>query len=661
MEYRKLTDKEISVLTQQGCRAEGWGQVWVKEGFLPENVRNVRIEGQVKLGRIRDTVDTGEGIMRQCGIINACLRNCVVGDQVLIENVGFLSNYFIEDRVVILRTACVEVTGETSFGNGTEVDAINEAGGRGILLYENLSAPVAYLLSIYRHDPELIQKITGMIRQFAEYRKAGTGLIRCGAKISDCQILRNVRIGPSARLSGVTLLENGTIMSKPEAPVYAGPGVIARNFIIHTGSSVDSGVQLLNCFVGQGVQLGKQLSAENSLFFANCEGFHSEICSIFAGPYTVTHHKSTLLIAAMYSFFNAGSGTNHSNHMYKLGPVHQGIFERGSKCGSFAYILLPSHIAPYTVVMGKQAMNFDASEFPFSYIRDEDGHSVLYPGMNLFTVGTRRDSLKWPTRDRRKDPEKLDPIHFDLLNPYIIGKCVHALDLMQSLAEKAGKKQEWVQYKGLRISRVMLNATRRFYEMAIRIFLGNELIRRMDEMAVLHNLNDIRTRLEPSFTDGTGEWTDLCGLFAPKSEVDHLIHSIKTDSTGTLEAIREQLETIYRNYPEYTWSWTCELIKKIHENATGLFSKELILHILDEWKTNRIKLNQMVLADTKKEFDPNSKIGYGLNGDEKIQDSDFEAVRGSFEENKFVRELLSENNDIVRQAEQWDEWINKMV
>ena len=99
----------------------------------------------------------------------------------------------------------------------------------------------------------------------------------------------------------------------------------------------------MTSFVGQGVQLGKQFSSENSLFFANCEGFHGEACSIFAGPYTVTHHKSTLLIAGIYSFYNAGSGTNQSNHMYKLGPVHQGVLQRGSKNGSFSYMRWPLH------------------------------------------------------------------------------------------------------------------------------------------------------------------------------------------------------------------------------------------------------------------------------------------------------------------------------
>ncbi len=226
-------------------------------------------------------------------------------------------------------------------------------------------------------------------------------------------------------------------------------GVIAKKFIVLSGSRVDGGAILDKSFVGQGVKMGKQFSAENSVFFANCEAFHGEACSLFAGPYTVTHHKSTLMIASLVSFFNAGSGTNQSNHMYKLGPLHQGILERGSKTGSFAYLLLPVHIGAFTVVMGKHYANFDSSDFPFSYISEEKGKSELTPAMNLFTVGTRRDIDKWPARDRRNDPDKLDLIHFDLFNPYIVGKIINGINILNELAEKTDKKQDYVNYKGI--------------------------------------------------------------------------------------------------------------------------------------------------------------------------------------------------------------------
>ena len=75
---------------------------------------------------------------------------------------------------------------------------------------------------------------------------------------------------------------------------------------------------------------------------------NGEACAIFAGPFTVSMHKSSLLIAGMYSFLNAGSGSNQSNHMYKLGPIHQGIVERGSKTTSDSYILWPARVGAFS-------------------------------------------------------------------------------------------------------------------------------------------------------------------------------------------------------------------------------------------------------------------------------------------------------------------------
>lgn len=79
-----------------------------------------------------------------------------------------------------------------------------------------------------------------------------------------------------------------------------------------------------NCYVGQGSVIDKGFTAHDSLFFANCSMENGEACAVLAGPYTVSMHKSSLLIGCQTSFMNAGSGTNMSNHMYKFGPVHWG-------------------------------------------------------------------------------------------------------------------------------------------------------------------------------------------------------------------------------------------------------------------------------------------------------------------------------------------------
>ena len=132
---------------------------------------------------------------------------------------------------------------------------------------------------------------------------------------------------------------------------------------------MDGAALLANTYVGQACRIGRQFSAENCLFFANCEAFHGEACSVFAGPYTVTHHKSTLLIAGMFSFYNAGSGTNQSNHMYKLGPVHEGRLERGSQNG---FLLLHDVALPSRSVFRRAGQAHPKlrhrRDFPFSHI-----------------------------------------------------------------------------------------------------------------------------------------------------------------------------------------------------------------------------------------------------------------------------------------------------
>lgn len=79
-------------------------------------------------------------------------------------------------------------------------------------------------------------------------------------------------------------------------------------------------------------------------------------------------HKSSLLIAGMFSFLNAGSGSNQSNHLYKLGPIHQGIVERGSKTTSDSYILWPAKIGAFSLIMGRHVNHPDTSDLPFSYL-----------------------------------------------------------------------------------------------------------------------------------------------------------------------------------------------------------------------------------------------------------------------------------------------------
>ena len=235
------------------------------------------------------------------------------------------------------------------FGNGVEVSVLNETGGREVMIYDRLTAQIAYIMALYRHRPAMIERLRHLIGEYRDTVKSRMGRIGSHVMIVDTNYIRNVNINDFCKIEGASRLKNGSVLGNMEAPSVVGNDVIADNFIIQSGSSVRDGVTLFNCFVGQACELTETYFASDSVFFANCFGGNGEACAVFAGPFTVTHHKSTLLIAGMFSFMNAGSGSNQSNHLYKLGPMHCGVLERGSKTTSDSYILWPARTGAFTL------------------------------------------------------------------------------------------------------------------------------------------------------------------------------------------------------------------------------------------------------------------------------------------------------------------------
>ena len=465
-----------------------------------------------------------------------------------------------------------------------------------------------------------------------------TGYIGDHVRILNCGSIKNVRIGDYAELSGVSRLKNGSVNSNQSAPVRLGSGVKCTDFIIASGVEIGDSTLVGKCFVGQGCIFDKHYSAEESLFFSNCQGMHGEACAIFAGPYSVTHHKSTLLIAGMFSFLNAGSGSNQSNHMYKLGPIHQGIAERGAKTTSDSYLLWPSKVGAFSLVMGRHTHHADTSDLPFSYLIENNSESYLVPGANLRTVGTIRDAQKWPKRDNRKDPHKLDMINFNLLSPYTVQKMWRGREVLNELQALSGENTEVYGYKNCKIRNSSLRHGRELYTIGIQKFLGNSLISRL-EKSEWHTLDDIHALLRPDTETGLGDWVDMAGLIAPRSEVTRLADEIEQGRL-TLEDIQARFEETHANYYSYEWTWACDKLEQVWGCRAEEVTLEQLRKTVKEWQEAVVNLDHMVYDDARKEFDLNSQTGFGVDGDREQAEADFEEVRGSFESNSFVKAVL---------------------
>lgn len=617
MEYRKLSYKEISQLEKQNCSCENWTLIDVKEGFDSAFIQHVKFSGNCKLGIAQKQFFGRNGVKKHTGIYYSCIHNCTIDDNVYIHNVhAHIANYHIEEDAFIENINMLEVHPEASFGNGVRVAVLDETGSRELPIYEEFNAATAYLLATYKHEAASIQALELLIEDYSISKTSDMGRIGKRAQIYQSGSIINVNIGDFARVEGASLLQNGTISSSSDAPTYVGLNVIAKDFIISKGAKVKDAAQLEACFVGEACLISKQFSAVHSLFFANCEMMHGEAVSTFAGPFTVSHHKSTLLIGGMFSFFNAGSGSNMSNHMYKLGPTHYGVMQRGSKMASDSYLMWPGKIGAFTVVIGKFKKHIDTSSLPFSYIIDSKGDYSIMPAMNITSVGTYRDSKKWLNRDARKNTDTLDNICFESLNPFIVSQLQKGIETLSALKEKNPQADSF-SYNSCKISAAFVSKAITLYQMMIDIYLGEILLRR-------YNSN----------TETSGKWLDLSGLIVSESALLKTLQQLINGEVNSIPTWNEALNKLHSNLSIEEAAWAKQWMGT---------DKNLIIN-------NAISANEkyksMLLSDARKEFNADAKTCFGLDNDA-AKGFEFELLRGKFEDNKTVAEIESYFNEKV--------------
>lgn len=628
--YRKLCSEEIEMLQRQNCTAADWNMIEVADDFSAEYVRHVRFSGHVRLGSFNKEFELAGGIRKHSGIHYATLHNVTVGDDCCIKNVkNYIANYDIGNDTFIENVDIILTDGVTSFGNGVEVSVLNETGGREVMIFDRLTAQTAYMMALYRHRPEMVSALRKMIAGYVADVTSERGTIGSDVFIVDSGYLKNVRVGNCCKIEGASRLKNGSINSNAAAPVHIGVGVIGDDFIISSGSSVEDGVSFSRCFIGQSCHLGHNYSASDSLFFSNCQGENGEACAIFAGPYTVTHHKSTLLIAGMFSFMNAGSGSNQSNHMYKLGPIHQGIMERGAKTASDSYILWPAKVGAFSLVMGRHVSHQDTSDLPFSYLIEQQNTSFIMPGANLKSVGTIRDARKWPGRDGRKDPDKLDQINFNLLSPYTIHKMLKGMEILRNLQKVSGVNSDAYTFQSGKIKSSSLKNGLRYYGMAVDKFLGNSLIT-MITGAEFNSIEELREVFVPKSEYGEGDWVDMSGMIAPKDAVLALMDDIQNGKITDIEQVNSRFAQMHSLYYQYEWKWAYKAIKEYYGVDLSTVEVEKLIELVGRWKTSVVGLDNLIYEDARKEFSLSAMTSFGADGDEEQRMEDFMQVRGSF-------------------------------
>lgn len=590
MEYRLLDEKEIRQLEDNNCWAEDWQRVMVADDFNPNAVRNVTFYGNVKLGSFDKSIEVSKTFMRRTGVYNATLRNVTIGNNSLVENVGnYINNYVIGSDCYISNICTMETTEGATYGEGNIISVLNEVGEGNVVSYHGLTSQIAALMVRHAGNNAFRTAIRRLVAEYIQRTTPDTGTIGNGVKIVNTKEVTNTVVYNDCEINGAARISDCTIMSSPEASVFIGTGVICENSIIAHGSSIINSVKMQDCFVGEACKLSNGFTAAQSVFFANSYMSNGEACAAFCGPFSSSHHKSSLIIGGMFSFYNAGSATNFSNHAYKMGPIHYGTLERGSKTASGAYLLMPAHIGTFSVCFGKLMYHPDTRSLPFSYLIAYGDIMYLVPGRNLTTVGLYRDIRKWPKRDMRSKQSQKSIVNFDWLSPFSVGEIIQGKEILERLREASGDNVSTYNYHEYVIKTSSLRKGIKYYDIALRIFMGAVLKR--------HAL------VPPVSTVGTGKWNDLSGLLLPDSEEQQLVSDIADGTIESIDDIVDRLNAINDNYNEYRWTWAYRMILDYY----GL--SEITQQDAERIHTDYITARRAWITEIKKDAEKEYQLG----------------------------------------------------
>ncbi len=612
-----LNKTEIKTLLHQGCSCDNWDLIKCHKQSLSK-IYHTKLIGSVFIGKLdNQTISyrTKDQTIKKKPIIEkALLENCSIGNNCYISNVtGGIKGMTIEKECLLENIASLQTTTQSQFGHNTLVPILSQLQTHQVPIFNGLSAQLAYLLAFSKGDEGFTQKLKTLLSK--KIKPPKNGFIGHNAVIRYCGDLIDICIESHAEISFVNKLINGYISSNEKTQTLISNNVSCNNFIIEKGNCLENNVSIENTFIGESCQIKNHCFVKNSLFFSCCDFEKSEIEGLFAAPHTVSHHRSTLLISAYMSHFNAGSSTNASNHLYKLGPHSWGYFQRGVKTASNAYLLYPAKIGLFSIVIGKIKTHIDTTAFPFSIIIGKEKATFLYPAKTLESIGLYRDLKKWQQKQKNKDLT-LDLIENKMNHPYTISRIYEASKRTSKRSFKQFKiKKKWYQ----KAKKIYLNYTKRYLIEKWLFFLQQKT-----------PILNLKKQFKPNLSIN---WIDLGGYYTSKQTLNKALEETIQQKDTCFSKNLEKTE-IENSLLEMNWVVTC--FKSIYHEYPWNYSVKKNKKLLDEWETLEKDYYQKLILDAKKEFDVSQKICYGVLVN---QENEFKAIKGSFKEHPLIKEI----------------------
>ncbi len=677
IEYRKLSAYEIEALVRNRNTSDDWNKLLVSDAFNPELVKNCKFYGLVRIGKLEPYYLEFNNLRMPVGLYNSTVISCDVGDNVVIDNVDYISHYVVGNDVMIVNVNELATTGYAKFGNGIikegeqektriYLEICNENGGRNIIPFDGMLPGDAFLWSRYRDNKVLQQKLKAFTDKKFDKRRGYYGKIGDRTVIKNCKILKDVWIGSDAYLKGANKLKNLTINSSPEAKSQIGEGCEIVNGIIGYGCRIFYGVKAVRFIMASHSQLKYGARLINSYLGNNATISCCEVLNSLIFPAHEQHHNNSFLCAALVmgqSNIAAGAtiGSNHNSRS----PDGEIIAGRGFWPGLCVSLKHNSKFASFCIL---SKGNYPAElniPLPFALVSNDESRDqlVVMPGYwfmyNMYALA--RNAWKHVDRDKRN--ERIQHIEYDFLAPDTINEMITALSLLKKYSGMAYYKHqgrvheateqdiiiagerllenedplmnelvviaEGFEHSNRKVELVKVLPCYHIYKNMVAYHATLQLIRNLESDSIT-KIEDLVLMI-PSKPD-TAAWCNVGGQLIRQTDVEKCVNNIQSGTIAGWDDIHNFYIKQAKSYERQKFIHALAALNKLSSLNWKKNAKQILTHLLHKSLLTKEWISQNIFESRAKDYsNPFRKMVYESTEEMNI-------VLGKLEDNAFIQQ-----------------------
>ncbi|NCW87770.1 MAG: DUF4954 family protein, partial [Chitinophagia bacterium] len=624
--YRKLTAKEIQILVRNDNCADDWNNLEVSPLFEPKLVKRCSFFGKIRIGKLEPFFHEFNNLRMPVGIYNSTIISCDIGDNVVIDQISFMSHIITGNDVMLVNIKELSSTDHAKFGNGVVkigedpsvriwMELANENGGRKVLPFNGMLAADAWIWSKYRDDKKLLDKFQEFTDDKFDRKRGYYGKIGDRTVIKNCDIIKDAWIGSDAYIKGANKLKNITILSSPEASTQIGEGCELVNGIVGYGNRIFYGVKAVRFVMGTNAQLKYGARLINSYLGDNSTISCCEVLNSLIFPGHEQHHNNSFLCAATIQGQSnmAAGATLGSNHNSRAADGEL-VAGRGFWPGLCVSIKHNSTFASYTL-LAKGDFQYELNvPIPFSLVSNSLDNKELHimPGYwfsyNLYALA--RNSEKFVDRDKRLD--KTIYLEYDFLAPDTINELLQGLSILESNVGRAfqSKTKKATAKNDMVVGRKELLAAAKWIENT-PIYLENienskRPVKLLKVQAAYDNFRKLvlyycikeligSTRSYNNFLKSSQallqknkgkreDWINVGGQLVRKKALEQLKSGIKNGKIRSWDEVHEWYQQQSKKYKLDKLNHAAAVLLEITRVEPDQFNKKRLLSLLEEAK-----------------------------------------------------------------------------